>query len=586
MKNVDIKKIIIALVAVAVVATIAVLIINGVLSANKNYTLEEIAEEDYKYFAVYTDGKYGVLDENGKMIVNNTYKNVIIPNPTKAVFICLKDDGSYETLNENGEKIFTDFSNVREIELNGANSIWPYEKSVLMYEENGKYGLINFEGKAITKAIYEEISSVKYKEGEILARKDEKYGVINNKGAVLIPFDYDEIEADKYYNDGYKKSGYIVKTKTSNGYRYGYINYKWKKLLNTEYTSVSRILDINEDAVYVIAAKNGQYGVMKNKSEEIEFAYQSITYNKDTNLFAVQRSDKYGVLALNGDTIVPIEYRAIRFSGVYICARGYEEDTYFNSKGEEITNGYTGMKEIAGIDCYITTDKNNLYGLADKDGKVIVANSYLYIDYAFDKYFIAYKDGQGLGVIDKDNNVVVNFEYNALSRIGDKNLLKCVKMGTEGDITTIFSKNLEEIETMLGMSNFVSADYVEIYNNEKEIFVDNDGNIKSAKDIFPDNKLYAVINNGKWGYEDKSGEIKVECTYDFATEFNRFGFAGVLKNGLWGIIDEDGKIVREEAFDFEENGINPEFLGRYYKTHKENNEIYYTDIIMQSGEGM
>lgn len=36
----------------------------------------------------------------------------------------------------------------------------------------GKFGLINYEGKVITKPIYEEISSVKYKEGEILAKKD------------------------------------------------------------------------------------------------------------------------------------------------------------------------------------------------------------------------------------------------------------------------------------------------------------------------------------------------------------------------------------------------------------------------------
>ncbi len=61
--------------------------------------------------------------------------------------------------------------------------------------------------------------------------------------------------------------GYIVKNKTENGYRCGYINHKWKKILNTEYISVSRILDITSDDVYLIASKNGQYGVIKNKKE-------------------------------------------------------------------------------------------------------------------------------------------------------------------------------------------------------------------------------------------------------------------------------------------------------------------------------
>lgn len=586
MGNVDVKKILIGVVVIILLAVITIFIVNAVNSGNKNYALEEIKEEDYKYFSVYTDGKYGVLNDNGEMIIKNKYKNIVIPNPTKAVFICLNEDGSYEALNDKAEKLFSDFNNVREIETNSTNSVWPYEKSLLMYEDGGKYGLINFDGKAVTKAIYEELSSVKYKEGEILAKKNGKYGVINNKGKVLIPFNYDEIEADKYYNDGYNKSGYIVKTKTENGYRQGYINYKWKKILNPEYISVSRILDINSDDVYLIASKGGQYGVIKNKKEEIGFEYQSITYNKDTNLLSVQRSENYGVINLSGDVIVPIQYKTIRFSGVYICARGYEEDTYFNMNGQEMSDGYTGMKVIDGLDCYITTDRNNLYGLADKDGKVLVANSYLYIDYAFDKYFVAYKEGQGLGVIDKDNKVIIDFGYDVLSKIGDKNLLKGVKMGTSGDVTTIFSKEIKEIETMQDMSIVIGNDHVEIYNNNKELFIDNDGNVKNVKEIYKDNKLFTVIKNGKWGYENDNGEIKVECTYDFATEFNRFGFAGVKKDGLWSIIDDSGKVISEEAFAFEDNGINPEFLGKYYKTHEENNEIYYTDFVTQSGEGM
>ena len=114
----------------------------------------------------------------------------------------------------------TDFSNVQAINLDSIDTYFPYEKSVLKYEENGKFGLIDFSGNIITKAIYEDISSVKYKEGEILAKKDGKYGVINNKGVTLIPFEYDEIEGDKFLQNGsYQKSGYIVKIKTENGYR-------------------------------------------------------------------------------------------------------------------------------------------------------------------------------------------------------------------------------------------------------------------------------------------------------------------------------------------------------------------------------
>ncbi len=191
------------------------------------------------------------------MIIPNQYKDIVIPNPTKEVFICTKEDGNIEVLNASNEKIFADYGKVQAIEISGSRTSMPYEKSVLKYEKDKKFGLINFEGKAITKPIYEEISSVMYKEGEILAKKDGKYGVINNKGVVLIPFKYDGIEADRYYNGSYEKSGYIVKIQTSEGYRYGYINYKGKEILKLEYTDISRIIDIEDNkGIYFIAAKN------------------------------------------------------------------------------------------------------------------------------------------------------------------------------------------------------------------------------------------------------------------------------------------------------------------------------------------
>ncbi len=226
-------------------------------SSDKNYFIEEIKEENYKYFSVYTDGKYGVLDEKGEMIVKNKFTEVSIPNPTKPVFVCKNENGSNIILNEKSEEIFKEFNNVAAIDITGVITHLPYEKSVLKYEKDGKYGLVDFEGKVITKPIYEEISSVKYKEGEILAKKDGKFGVISSKGKELIAFEYEEIEADQYYDGDYAKSGYIVKTRETEGYRYGYINSKWKKVLDAEYTSISRIIDIKSDKdIYLIASKN------------------------------------------------------------------------------------------------------------------------------------------------------------------------------------------------------------------------------------------------------------------------------------------------------------------------------------------
>ena len=581
MGEIDIKKVLIAIVIIILVCIGAFVITKTInTDNNKNYILEQISESNYNYFAVFTEGKYGVIDENGTMIIKNDYAKIIIPNPTKSVFICINEDGTRKILNEKAEEIFKEYSNVNEIETSSIVTNIPYEKSLLKYEKDGKYGLIDFSGNMISKAVYEEISSVKYKEGEILAKKDGKYGVINNKGVVLIPFEYDAIEADKYYRNGsYAESGYIVKNTTKDGYRFGYINKDWKILLDTQYTSISRILDIDSEDVYLIVSKNGQYGVIRNKNIEINFGYQSIGYNRDADLYAVQRSGQYGVLDIDGKVIVPIEYKSIGFNGIYIHAKSYTEDVYYRLNGQKVTDSYTAKIEAKNANSYITTNYENLYGIVDENGQETVKNEYLYIEYAFDKYFIAYKEQKGLGVIDKDGNIYIDFKYDVLSKISDKRIIKGVNL--KNNLTEIFSENMEKITELSNATIEIYDEYIEIYNEEKSEFVTNSGELKKAKDILQDNKIFAINKDGKWGFEDINGHIVVDCIYDYVTEFNKYKFAGIKKDDLWGVINEDGNIIYEPIYEFDENEgiIRPEFIGKYFKVYSENNEIYYTDEV-------
>lgn len=156
------------------------------------------------YFLMY-ENKYGVIDKEGKQIVKPQYDMIQIPNPEKPIFICMKnynaETGEYNTevLNENGEEILSNFYRVEAIYISEPIDDIFYQTEVLKYKENGKYGLINFEGKKITKAIYEDIQSLEYKQGMLLVKKDDKYGIINLKGQKIIDSKYDKIESDGYY---------------------------------------------------------------------------------------------------------------------------------------------------------------------------------------------------------------------------------------------------------------------------------------------------------------------------------------------------------------------------------------------------
>ena len=62
---------------------------------------------------------------------------------------------------------------------------------------------------------------------------------------------------------------------------------------------------------------------------------------------------------------------------------------------------------------------------------------------------------------------------------------------------------------------------------------------------------------------NKNGEVVVEPDYDFVTEFNEFGFAGIQKDGKWGSINLSGQVVVEPCYEIEWG--NPVFIGKYYE---------------------
>lgn len=400
---------------------------------NKNYKVEKVSKE--KYFVLLTDNKTGIIDDKGEIVINPEYYEIHIPNPSKPIFVCYYDyneeTGKCRTkvINSQGTELFTKYNDIDTINLNGIETTMPYEKNLLKYKKDNKYGLINLEGKVITNAIYDEIDGLSCKEGELLVKKDGKYGVLNNNGVELIKTKYDYISGDEYYteNDGYKLSGYIIGEKTKDGNRYGYMNKKQKILLNTEYSEMLRIGDISgEDTdknIFIIARKNGQCGLIKNKKVIIDFKYQDIDYSGVENLFILTRNTKLGVYDSKGKKVLSTKYEEVIVNDNYIYTKDGEGERYYNLKGQEIEkdsikkeeeNEETETKNTADLvnPTLIPKEKDGKWGFVDK-------NSNLKVDYIYDevtavnKYGYAgiKKDGKW-GSIDEKGNVVQEPIYN------------------------------------------------------------------------------------------------------------------------------------------------------------------------------
>ncbi len=565
------------IIAIIVICVIAIGIYQLIKIKNKQYEIEKITE--YNYFVLKQDNLYGVINRNGDIIIESQYDDIKIPNPQKAVFVCYSGE-NVEVLNDKKEAILTQYQKVEAIRLKNIASDLMYEKSVLKYEENGKYGLINFEGKKITKAIYDEIDSLPYKEGELTVKQDGKYGVINIKGNKKVNIEYDQITVDGYYTEEnqYKYAGYIVSNTTEEGYRYGYINYNGEKIEEIEYNELSRVTHIEDNEnVYILCAKNGQYGITKNGKELIKNEYQSIHYDEVNKLFSIEKSKKYGIVDLTGKMIIPVEYKQIDINGIYLYAQNDQGTTVYSNQGNQVNID----TDIAIIETQnekyrirIDSSKQNGYGIIGKDGKQIIEEKYNYIEYLYDNYFIVSNENSKLGVIDDKENVKIEIKYDSIQKIENTQIIQTTI--TQENTTQLYSNEMNQICEMENALVETNDNYIKIYNDEQTKYFNKEGKELTNAEVYPNNQLFAKEDSGKWGFVDKNGNVVIDYKYEKITEFNQYGFAAVKLDGKWGAINSQGKTIIEPTYELKEQ-IEPSFIGKYYKVTYGFGEFYYTD---------
>lgn len=540
------------------------LIIFGVIKIRNSFLDKKISYERIKheYFILYdAENKAGVINKYGDNIIDTKYSEIYIPNEEKGVFFCYDENDEVIILNERNEKIFTEYEEVNFLKTSDT-SITDFEEKVLKYKENDKFGLIDLDGYKLTEAVYQSISSLKNKPGAILAKKNDKYGILDDKGNIIIDFKYDEIIGDGYCSQtqAYEKTGYITKEKTKTGDIYGYIDYKGKVILEPKYESLERVLEYTDNEIYLICMNRGKKGVYRNKKKIIEFKYQNIYYSDISNVFTVQKGNKYGFYNNDGHEILEPKYEEYSIAGNYICVTEDNIKTLYDINANALNNvNYISMIETENPEYFIAQKENGDYCIISKN--ITVDEGFSYLSYAFDDYFIFTDKNGKYGIWKVWEGIKVPSEYEYILKIEGKNALEAKKYDFEE--TDIYSKNMEIVSTISGaIVDTVDENYSVIYSDSEKIYIDKDGNIVSNIQVYPENKIYSVKKDDRWGYADKTGNIIVNCEYDFVTELNEYGFAAIATNGVWGVIDKDGKVVVEPSYKLEIYYM-PEFIGKY-----------------------
>lgn len=568
-----------------IISIIAISVIIMVIRNNNhkfNYEIEKV--NNINYVLINENNKFGVINKNGDVVVKPIYDEIDIPNPSKPVFICMynfdeqKNQYSIKVLNDKSEQILYEYVVVEAIKLNPAINEIPYEKSVLKFMKDGKYGLIDFQGKIIAKPKYEEIRALDYKEGLLLVKKSGKYGVININGHSVIKEKYDIIECDGYYETGaqFEKAGFIVGNKVNDDYEYGYVNYKGEQILKNKYNQIYRIQNINKnDDVLLIAFENNNAGLYKNKERVINHEYEDILYNEDNNCLILQKNFKQGISDLNGNIVKEIKYDNIFISGKYVNMRenenieifNYETKQNINMENSDLKNAI-GLNETTNNKYSLVITNNEKYKVLNNETTEVSNKEFDYIEYIYDNFFIVYEK-EKYGVIDENGNYIIKPKYNFLFKIENSKMLQGIIENTN---TTEILSNNKIIMSMKNSKVNIHKDYIQIISDNKLSYLDYEGNIVENSKILP-SKLFSINENGKFGFKNSEGKIVIQPQYDLVTEFNKYGFAGIKKNGKWGCVNLNGEIVVEPTYTINSN--NPNFIGKYYECNLEYGTLYF-----------
>ena len=218
----------------------------------RNYTLS-INEKNNKKYIIKDNNISDMYDNIIEVSFDNIeYSYLIVCNDNDFSIINLKND---EIIN-----IDSDITNIIDIYDYNGNII---SDKYIIIENNGKYGLVNYNGEVLIETRYDYLKIVN--SNTFIAKRNNKYGVINLTEEELIKFNYQDI---------INYSDYFLAKKDN---KYGVID-KSETLIHNFEMDYVEVLDNS-----VIVIKNNRLGLFKDR--ELVIDYQVPTKNNQISYY-------------------------------------------------------------------------------------------------------------------------------------------------------------------------------------------------------------------------------------------------------------------------------------------------------------
>lgn len=359
---------------------------------------------------------------------------------------------------------------------NGLDDVYPDTTIFLVRDYQLRYGYINRRGEEVIPCVYDLAKPFDRESDYIFAKKDGIAYNIDRKGRQK-PYKNSE------YYAGREDFSFFCKPCMGNRRKIGVKDSANNQVIPPVYTQIYYISNL--DLFYVSKTKRNKRFENKRIKEEAEEEYEENVESKIT---------KYGLIAMNGKIILPCIY-------------------------EKINTAYKFN--------YVIIKQNGLYGLANKQGKILIKPQYEELDFfraeKANTFFVAKKvEGEYFGIINAKNAIIQPFIYKDVSAYNSFVITHNTQnvVGKNGQL--VFPNRYKEIEAL--------------YDNEE----DNDEYFYGREDIYiaKSNIYKATTENFEVDYYTKEGKLIVDRQVMEVKNVYR-GRIIVKYKGLYGLLNPD-----------------------------------------------
>lgn len=430
--------------------------------------------------------RYGLVDCSNKPILAVSYKYI---RPLGTLRYAVENDqGQVALFNEAG-------SRVTEFTIDSVSSF--YRNYAIVYQDHLQ-GLIDRDGLTKLETKYQSIKISE--DGKVFAQLPNEWSFINEKNETKRQIFVEELRIldDKFF---------CFKT----GNRWGVMNDNLKQTLSAQYESVLEI-----DQGKLIAAA----------------------------------SSKYGVVDYQNGLVVPFLFDSLRHSNQLLCAfskgKGWR---LIDSQGRALSNGFY-EKILQLTEEFFSVKNKGFYGLTDSKGKEVVHCVFDSVAAPVEG-LVAVKFKGKYGIIDINENWRVAPQDFPLRAI---NQLVYLQKQPGNNFVKTFSGEIKYFSPY--RLRFNVQDFIETLPNGIEKTIGYDGVIlhridspENIEEVFQEREgLRGMKKNGRYGFVDKNGRLRIANRYDSIGEFHE-GLAAVKLIGKWGFVDVNDHVVINPNYD-------------------------------------